>query len=86
MANLTITVPDQHLTRVLNGFAAHHGYKDTLENPDGTTSPNPETKIQFARRIIRRFVLDSVKAYEAPIAAETARQTAIADVDTIVLT
>ena len=49
MADITFTIPDEHMSRFVDGMAAHFGYSDTL--PDGTD--NPETKGQYIRSKVR---------------------------------
>ena len=61
----------------LDKFCRHHGYQATITNPDGTTSPNPETKNQFKQRMIIKFFKDSIKTQDAIDASESARQAAI---------
>lgn len=61
----------------LDKFCAYHGYQATIDNGDGTTSPNPETKNQFKQRMVIKFFKESIKAQDAITAAEIARQAAI---------
>lgn len=84
MATLVITVPDAQVQRVLDAFAATYSYSATIPDPanEGQTLPNPETKTQFCRRMLRRYIVDVVKAYESTSAAEAARTTAAAGVET----
>ena len=49
MADVTFTIPDEQMTRFVNGMAAHFGYREILENGDS----NPETKAQYIRRKVR---------------------------------
>lgn len=76
MATISITVPDAILTRVVNGVAGQHNYPATVGG-----SPNPETRTQFARRMLARWVRETVKAYEVTSAAESARVAAAAAAD-----
>ena len=83
MANITLTIPAGDATRILDGFSAHHKYQTDLPNPlfdpDDTEStetetiPNPEVKLDFAKRKIIEFVKASVKAEETRSALEAAR-------------
>lgn len=72
MANVTISIPDAVVTRVQEAFASAYQYSATLE--DG--SPNSETKQQFFRRQVLRFIKETVVAYETNQAAEASRKTA----------
>jgi hypothetical protein len=71
----TGTVP---LTRIIDAFALAYNYKTTL--PDG--SANPETKANFARRMVKENIIGIVKSQETKTAIETAQGT----INPIVLT
>lgn len=79
MATMTITIPDAQLNRVRDAFAAAYGYSATVPDPanPGQTIPNPENKTQFTQRMVRKYMHEVVKGYEATKDAETARQAAI---------
>lgn len=47
MATLSINIPDNQVTRVNDAIAALFNYQATING-----SPNPETKAQFARRMV----------------------------------
>jgi hypothetical protein len=64
------------ISRIVDAFALQHHYEAFLE--DGVT-PNPETKAQFAKRVIGRFIKDTVRAAETK-AAEDAARDGISDV------
>lgn len=80
MADVTITIPDAQATRVLNAFAAQLNYTGT--NPQGQA----ETKAQFARRMLREYIVAVVKQNEGEVASKTARTTSDASVDAIGIT
>lgn len=83
MASITITIPDQIAQRVLNGFCTHYGYLATLDNGD----PNPETKLQFAKRKLIEYIKAGVEVTEVQAARNSAATTAKASIDLdIVLT
>ncbi len=81
MSTITITIPDNITTRVLNGFAKRYNYSPTLENG----SPNPETKAQFAKRKLIEYIKQAVREAEIQDAANTAATTAGASVDTDII-
>lgn len=60
MAQLTFNIPDPVAQRVLDAFAAAHGYDAYLVSNPGTT------KTQFLRISIINYVLSSVNAGEIP--------------------
>lgn len=78
MPTITINIPDPIANRVIQGFAQRHGYSDTLE--DG--SPNPETRSQFAKRILIQYIKNSVREAEIQTASNTAATTAGQSADT----
>lgn len=73
MAQITITVPDAHIARINDAFAAQFGYTGTA--PDGT----PETKANHTRRKIREFAVNIVASYESQQAALAATAQANTD-------
>lgn len=73
MAQITVTIPDAVLPRVLAAFAASYGYQATM--PGG--APNPQTQAQFAKQKLADYVKAVVTAYEASQAAEGARTSAV---------
>jgi hypothetical protein len=78
MATISFTIPDAIVNRVLDGIAYYHGYQDTIF--DGTKLiPNPETKLAFARRMIKKSWLDWATNYEANVAAKTTFTATVAD-------
>jgi hypothetical protein len=83
MASLTITIPDGQLARVRDSFALAYNYQATIPDPanPGATIPNPENKVQFMQRKVREYIKEVVKGQEAVAAAEAARTTAAAAVE-----
>jgi hypothetical protein len=84
MAKITINIPDTKLQRILNGLAYQYGYQDEIEQPGpgrrDTKVPNPETKQQFVRRMLKRLIIQAVQQYESNEAAEQARQAKVSEV------
>lgn len=78
MTTVTINIPDNITTRVLNGFAKRYNYSPTLENGD----PNPETKAQFCKRKIVELIKQAVREAEVEDASNTAATTAGSSADT----
>lgn len=70
MAQITITIPDAVVERVLDAFAVTYGYED-----------NGETRAQFAKRQVQEFIRRTVRDREAAIASHEAHLAAVADVD-----
>lgn len=56
MANITIVIPDDKVTAVVDAFCTQYNYKETITGIDGEPLPNPTTKAQFAKNVIRSFI------------------------------
>lgn len=69
MANITITVPDNQVDRVLDAIATRFKYNGT------------GTKAAFAKAVLINFIIKTVKAVEGQACATAAIQTANAAVD-----
>jgi hypothetical protein len=85
MAEFKINIPDDQVQRVLDAVAMCHGYQATIPDDnipmdewdeDTNYIPNPESKAQFANRIVREFLKKMVIACESKAAANTARAAA----------
>ena len=79
---ITFTIPDAIKDRVINAFAKRYAYQETITNSDGTTSPNPQTKAQFAKQVITDLLIDSIIVAEVNPAVEATRQAAIDKIKT----
>ncbi len=77
MATISVTIPDAILPRVIVAMAYSNGYADTIMDMDGHISPNPITKSQWAKNVIKDFIKSNVIAYEAAQASQIARDTAL---------
>lgn len=77
MASITLTIPDAVMVRVRDGFCYQQGYQDMIDGIE-----NPETKTKFMKRMLAEHIKQQVKAYEASLSIEAARQEAEASVDT----
>jgi hypothetical protein len=80
MAVISITISDAELPRVINAVCSQYNYQATVNG-----SPNPETKAQFAKRMMIVWLKDNVKADEVRAAIEAARTAASARVDSEIL-
>lgn len=89
MATLVLTIPDAQLTRVVDGIAGQYNYQTMVPGATPLDPPvtNPETKNQFAKRMMIKWAKETVKAWEASQAANAARDSAAANAEsTITLT
>lgn len=84
MALISITIPDAQLTRVVDGIAGQYNYQAMVPGAALSDPPvtNPETKNAFVKRMMIKWVKESVKAWEATQASNTARDTAITNAET----
>jgi len=91
MAQFSVEIADADVGRVLTAVSANYRRPAQIQNPDfdpeqpvSEDNPevieNPETVPQFANRMVRKFLMDNVKAYEVKeakrIDAEQAAQNA----------
>ena len=65
MAKLTITIPDNIKDRVLDALCYSNSYKDEVENVNGEMVPNPVSKVQFAKDLLKTYIKMQVVGYEA---------------------
>lgn len=71
MAQVTFTIPNEIVTRVLDGVAYANGYQDEIDG-----QPNPESKADFAKRMICVYVKQCVVTYESGQSAQDAGEAA----------
>jgi len=77
MAQITFDIPAGVTNRVLDALAARHGYNASVDG----------TKAAFAKKVIKRWIMDEVRAYEGSAAGAVAQLAAAQAVDTdIVIT
>jgi len=75
MAKVPFTIPDDQVSRFVDGSAGAYNYQAV----DAEGTPNPETKAQYAKRKIRAYIVGVVLGYEAGQAADAARTIALAN-------
>lgn len=82
MPDIIISItPAAALTRAVDAVCANHGYQATIDG-----SPNPETRNQFAKRMLANWVKSQVVLYETSLAANQARVTAQASAELLNIT
>jgi hypothetical protein len=69
-----VTIPDGAQTRILDAIAATYGFDPA----------SGQTKAQFARDHLRQHLKEVTQAYEAQLAANTARAAKVAEVETLI--
>jgi hypothetical protein len=83
--DVIITIPDDVIVRVINGFAGHYDYQDQVL-VDGVLIANPEDKGAFAKRMLIESIKSSVKSYEVTTAVAAAKEAAGASADALNIT
>ncbi len=86
MATISITIPNASLTRVVDGVCGFFNYQAFIQPLIGPPEPNPETKNQFAQRMLVVAVKSWIKTFESQQAADAARLAANASADLIDIT
>ena len=62
---VTLNFDSTILPTAANALAWKGGYQPTITNADGTTSPNPVTKNQFAKQQLIAYVMNCIADYQA---------------------
>ena len=83
---ITIDIPDAKVGRVRDAFCSEFSYLDMVDDGEGNQIPNPQTKNQFTKQQIIKYIKQVTANYEANLAAGVARNTATADVGSISIT
>ena len=81
MANITVTIPDASLTRVINGICNTFDYIRSIEGVE-----NPPTKAQFAKSVIIEFIKKTVKNAEINTQTKTTENTVNSEIEGISIT
>jgi hypothetical protein len=77
MAIFSIEIADSDIERVLNAVAANYNRPDFLDDE----TENPESKAQFANRIVRQFLRENVVAYEKRVAKQQLEESLNTNID-----
>lgn len=70
---ITLTIPDAEMARVVNAICTQHDYEPIING-----APNPETKGQFAKRMVIQQIKHWVQFVETKAARETITASATA--------
>lgn len=81
MAQITFTIPDAVLPRVISSLCNYYNYQSTVTNAQGQSVPNPETQSAYAKRMIAQVMLNAIKTAESQSAQQAAIAAANANVD-----
>ncbi len=76
MAQITIDIPTvADLNRAVDAICLRFNYRATIVTVNGET-PNPETRNQFAKRMVANWIKSVIADFDADQAATTARASA----------
>ena len=81
MAQIILNIPDAVLPRVVDAISGLHDRPDTVDDGNGNQIPNPETKGQFAKRILRQWFKAKVVVWEGREAGKAAEASARASAE-----
>lgn len=69
---LSYTFTNADAAEVTDALCQRYGYQATLPDGSGGTIPNPETRGQFAKRMVGEWVKSEVKRYRRWLAEQSA--------------
>ena len=58
-------------SKIVDAFAAHYNYSATVLDVNGQPIANPESKNNFAKRMLRNYIVVVVKAQDMAAATKT---------------
>lgn len=70
MAIFSVEIADEDVGRVIDAVCANYSYQDQVISDNNQLITNPESKFQFANRMVRKFLSDHVKKYELDVAKQ----------------
>lgn len=70
MAIFSVEIANEDVNRVIDAVCANYSYQDQVISDNNQLIANPESKFQFANRMVRRFLSDHVKKYELDVAKQ----------------
>jgi len=84
MAQLLTSLPDDQAQRILQDFCVAYKYQAIIGTDDnGNPIPNPQAPMDFVCDRITDYIKDIMKGVEVPQLAETDRQTARDEINSI---
>lgn len=86
MAQITITIPDAALPRVISDLCTNFGYQSILVDVIGNQTANPETPAQFAKRMLVQQIKGWMRNVESAQAARVAAATSDSDIEGVNIT
>lgn len=77
---ISLTIPDAVAPRVVEALCSTYNYSGYSER-ETEAGRTPMTKAQFAKTCVGEFLRNTTKAYEAGVAMQTAKDSAVSKVD-----
>lgn len=68
MAIFSVEIADADVERVINSVCNNYNYQSEIISDNNQLIENPESKSQFANRMVRKFLSDHVSRYELDLA------------------
>ena len=56
MATITLNIPADKIQLIIDSFCNTQGYQEEIEGEGGEMISNPETKAQFSKRMVIKYV------------------------------
>lgn len=77
---VSFNVPDGKYDAIIDAWCAQEGYQAFIVDGESQTIPNPETKIQFTKRCLKRILTSAYVRQTAEAARIAAEATAAGEV------
>lgn len=72
MASISFNLPDNKIDTIVDAFSTQEGYQTMVWENDAMV-PNPETRLQFTKKILRQIMKTAYVNHQAELAKEAAK-------------
>ena len=79
MATISFNLPDNKIDAIVDAFSTQEGYQDMVWEND-VQIPNPETRLQFTKKVLRQIMKTAYVNRQAELAKATAKAVAEGEV------
>lgn len=79
MASISFNLPDDKIDAIVNAFSTQEGYQTMVWEND-VLIPNPETRLQFTKKILRQIMKTAYVNQHAELAKAAAKAIAEGEV------
>lgn len=79
MASISFNLPDNKIDAIVDAFSTQEGYQAMIWEND-VQIPNPETRLQFTKSVLRQMMKAAYVNHQANLAKEAARVVAEGEV------